>query len=199
MSEPRETDEREFAEGFKRAYERTSLPSPEARARIVNVARSQPRTGRHGLRPMRWLEPRTFTMRPIAAIAAAITLVAIGALLTYRFEPRAQQAPGRESAIGASAARVPAARAIRFVFVDRSASQVALVGDFNDWDAGVTPMQRDPPEGTWTISVPLSPGWHSYAFVVNGTTWVPDPQAPLAPAEDFGTPRSVVVVGEHGA
>ena len=60
-------------------------------------------------------------------------------------------------------------------------------------------MRRDPPGGTWTVNVPLSPGWHSYAFVVNGTRWVIDPQAPLAPAEDFGTPRSVVVVGEHGA
>ena len=195
MNDPREPDERAFAERFRRAYERTSLPGPESRARIVESARARPRPKRPGLHPENGFEPRVMTLHPFAAVAAAIALVAVGALLTHEFESRAR----RESTSSAAAARPPATQPVRFVFVDGSASRVALVGDFNGWDADLTPMRRDPPGGTWTVNVPLSPGWHSYAFVVNGTRWVIDPQAPLAPAEDFGTPRSVVVVGEHGA
>ncbi len=196
MSERRELDEREFAEQFQRAYERTSLPGPEARARIVAAARAR---ASEPVSPVsRWLEPRTFTLRPIAAALAAITLVGAGALLALGLEHRMPRSAAGDRADDAATDLPQPTRAIRFVFVDRSASRVALVGDFNGWDAGVTPMRRDRSDGAWTISVPLSPGWHSYAFVVNGATWVSDPQAPLAPAEEFGTPRSVVVVGEHG-
>jgi hypothetical protein len=193
MSEPREPDDREFSERFRQAYERTPLPGAEARARIVVAARSRPRPRRGWFGLAEWIEPRTITLRPIAAVAAAITLVAVGALLAHRLE-----SPGRHHLTSnASAKWTPGTRAVRFVFVDGSASQVALVGDFNGWDASATPMRREP-NGPWTISVSLPPGWHSYAFVIDGATWAPDPNAPLAPKDDFGTPRSVVVVGEHG-
>jgi len=75
---------------------------------------------------------------------------------------------------------------------------VALVGDFNDWNAAATPMARTPTGGTWSVALPLKPGRHVYAFVVdgvNGVQWVTDPGAPLAPADGFGTPNSVVLVG----
>jgi hypothetical protein len=193
MSDPREAADREFSDRFRRAYEQTPVPGAEARARIVTAARGRPRP-RRGLGLEGWIEPRSITLRPIAAVAVAIALVAVGALLPRLFTGSDR----RPSAGNAPAAWLPGTRAVRFVLVNPSASQVALVGDFNGWDAAATPMRRDQPDGAWTVSVSLPPGWHSYAFVVNGTTWVPDPHAPLSPRDDFGTLRSVVVVGEHG-
>jgi hypothetical protein len=49
----------------------------------------------------------------------------------------------------------------------------------------------------WTVEVPLAPGRHRYAFVVDDETWLPDPTAPRAPGADFGAPSSVVTVAER--
>jgi 1,4-alpha-glucan branching enzyme len=85
------------------------------------------------------------------------------------------------------------------VLVAPHASTVSVVGDFNNWDAQATPMTRTPTGGTWSVAIPLQPGRHIYAFVVNGangtTQWVADPTAPLAPEDGLGAPNSVVLVG----
>jgi hypothetical protein len=73
------------------------------------------------------------------------------------------------------------------------AHRVALVGDFNHWDARATPLTFGR-TGGWRVAVPLSPGRHVYAFVVDGTRWVVDPAAPRAMDDDFGTPNSLVTV-----
>jgi 1,4-alpha-glucan branching enzyme len=70
---------------------------------------------------------------------------------------------------------------------------VALVGDFNDWDATATPLRSA--SGAWSVAVRLVPGRHSYAFVLDGVRWIADPLAPPAPDDDFGSPGSVVTVG----
>jgi hypothetical protein len=71
-------------------------------------------------------------------------------------------------------------------------AQVSLVGDFNDWDITTLPMTLE--RGVWTVTVPLSPGRHVYAFVANGERWITDPRAPRAPDADFGRPGSVIIV-----
>jgi len=73
------------------------------------------------------------------------------------------------------------------------ARQVAVVGDFNGWNPTATRMHptRD---GTWQARFVLPPGRHVYAFVVDGRRWLPDPAAPLAPEDAFGTRNSVVIV-----
>jgi len=45
----------------------------------------------------------------------------------------------------------------------------------------------------WTVVVPLEPGIHDYAFVVNGGQWVPDPNAP-AFEDGFGGLNSRIAV-----
>jgi 1,4-alpha-glucan branching enzyme len=87
---------------------------------------------------------------------------------------------------------------IKFVLVAPHASTVSVVGDFNDWDAYATPMTRTKTGGTWSVAIRLPAGRHVYAFVVNGangTQWVADPSAPLAPEDGLGAPNSVVLVG----
>jgi predicted carbohydrate-binding protein with CBM48 len=82
----------------------------------------------------------------------------------------------------------------QFVLDAPRAARVALVGDFNAWDAAATPLARVSSSGIWTVTVPLAPGRHTYAFMVD-TVLTLDPRAPAARDADFGTPSSVVLVG----
>jgi hypothetical protein len=82
---------------------------------------------------------------------------------------------------------------VQFMFVAPAATRVALVGEFNDWDPAATPMARAG-GGAWHVALPLNSGRHVYAFVVDGSSWVADPQAPLAPERWFGAQNSVVLV-----
>jgi 1,4-alpha-glucan branching enzyme len=74
---------------------------------------------------------------------------------------------------------------------------VELVGDFNEWTRGSTALRLSGAPGVWAVSVPLSPGKHEYAFIVNGTRWVADPLA-VKTSDDFGTESSVIRVGTPG-
>lgn len=61
----------------------------------------------------------------------------------------------------------------RFVLADPAAKSVALVGDFNNWDAGSAALTKLAP-GVWARTVSLAPGRHEYAFVVDGKRWTTD-------------------------
>ena len=74
---------------------------------------------------------------------------------------------------------------------------VALVGDFNSWNVGATPLEATERDGIWTVTVPLPAGRHEYAFVVDGVRWMPDPNAPRAGTADFGPANSVVTVTDQ--
>lgn len=82
----------------------------------------------------------------------------------------------------------------QFVLIAPGASAVTVVGDFNDWSMTATPLERAEGDGVWSVTVPLGPGRYRYAFVVNGTTWRNDPEAPAAD-DEFGRSNSVVTVG----
>lgn len=74
-----------------------------------------------------------------------------------------------------------------------SAKAVAIVGDFNDWDQHATPMAKRAADGTWSARVPLAPGRHTYAFVVDGERWIVDPLAPQVPGDGYGPANAVVI------
>jgi predicted carbohydrate-binding protein with CBM48 len=140
-----------------------------------------------------WLRrPRTFRVSPLAGLALA---AALGAILLWRGPRDVGVAPTAEPA---AAPGVVLARhgstVVQFVLVAPSAKSVALVGDFNDWDAAATPLRADA-NGAWLVALRLIPGRHRYAFVLDGVRWIADPAAPPAPDDDFGSPGSVVTVG----
>lgn len=83
--------------------------------------------------------------------------------------------------------------ATQFVLDDAKARRVSLVGDFNGWKAGETPLVRLQ-NGLWTTTVPLPPGRHVYAFVIDDTLVKADPRAPKAGDADYGREGSVVMV-----
>ncbi len=65
-------------------------------------------------------------------------------------------------------------RLVRLMFDDPAARQVAVIGDFNGWRADATPLQQDATTRRWSAALALHDGAHRYAFVVDGTRWVPD-------------------------
>ncbi len=86
--------------------------------------------------------------------------------------------------------RVP----VQFVLNLSDAKQVAIVGEFNGWDAEAALLERVPGSSLWTTTQMLKPGRHVYSYVVDGTKWIRDPLAPQAIDADFGRPQSVIVV-----
>ena len=99
---------------------------------------------------------------------------------------------GRGPVVSAAPGVTSARESVQFMLVAPSASRVALVGEFNDWDPTATPMARAG-GGAWYVALPLAPGRHVYAFVVD-SSWVADPQAPLAPERWYGANNSVLLV-----
>jgi Carbohydrate-binding module 48 (Isoamylase N-terminal domain) len=194
-------------EWIAREARRTIVADPAAKDRIMAAIRAEPLPMRPSRVSRVWrsrwlLEPRSFNLSPVASLAAAAGLVGVGLLVGILGSNR-----------GGSPTDGPTVRVVdnpqppvssdsvqthMFVLVAPHASNVALVGDFNNWDASATPMTRTPTGGTWRVALPLHPGRYAYAFVVNttgGTQHVADPSAPLAPEDGLGAPNSVVLVG----
>lgn len=153
------------------------------------------------------VRPRTVRVSPLAGVAALAAAVLLMVLGVRAERPAPVTVAARRSEVPVtpvadtprSSDLVPRPSLVQFVFVAPTARQVSLVGDFNDWDVGSAPLRAVPAGGVWTIEVPLTPGRHRYAFVVDGRQWLPDPAAPPAVGDDFGTPSSVVTVAEQGA
>jgi hypothetical protein len=170
----------------------------EANAAAVRSVTHPPSAGTRTVRGALWQ-----SKIPLAA-AAGFALAAGVAGYAVRGGSAAQMvatAPGRGESLATLVSTDRAPRTLdgavptQFVLEAPRASRVALVGDFNAWDADSTPLARDPSGRIWTVIVPLSPGRHVYAFMVDGAAWTLDPRAPTAQDPDFGTPSSVVLVG----
>jgi chromosome partitioning protein len=87
-----------------------------------------------------------------------------------------------------------------FVQPTTRARQMAIAGDFNNWDPVSTPMKRDELLGVWQACIPVPPGQYKYRLVIDGE-WVHDPYNPRVETNPFGELNSIVqIVGnETGA
>jgi 1,4-alpha-glucan branching enzyme len=72
------------------------------------------------------------------------------------------------------------------------ASQVFIVGCFNEWDLTTNPLDRDE-EGTWSCTLVLEPGEHEYRFIVDGVWW-DDPANVMRRRNEFGTQNCILIV-----
>jgi hypothetical protein len=150
---------------------------------------------------------RRLVLSPLAAAAAALVCVALGAAgaitligTTRDGDPRAGTPP---AATVRGVHTIADARtmgmvggggtSVRFVIVAPNATRVSVVGNFNGWDPGAAPMERLGGGDAWVRDVVLEPGRHAYAFFVDGAIQV-DPSAPRAAEDDFGIPSSALVV-----
>ena len=75
-------------------------------------------------------------------------------------------------------------RLVRLMFDDPGARRVSVVGDFNGWHTGETPLHQDATTRRWSATLVLHDGAHRYAFVVDGTRWVPQRAAAGTLADD---------------
>lgn len=141
--------------------------------------------------------PRIFRLSPLVALAAGLlfAVTVVGSVL-YVLPTPPQPAP--LAAARAAARPAEGSPIVQFGFVAPHASSVALVGDFNNWDPKATPLRAASTGGVWSVEIPIQPGRHLYAFVVDGTVWRPDPAAPKATGEDFGEPNSALTVADPG-
>jgi hypothetical protein len=146
-----------------------------------------------------WRTERLVRLSPLGATAMAAGISMVVALSTLAVGSRVWQRSAASSVAttAKAAGRADTVSVVRFVFVDPQARSVELVGDFNEWTKGATELKHSGAPGVWAVSVPLSPGRHEYAFIINGSRWVADPLA-VKSSDDFGTESSVIRVGAQG-
>jgi hypothetical protein len=164
-------------------------------ARVMRAVRGLPRHTRDTLWS-RLTTPRTITVTPLSwglLAASVLVIAAYGAVRSYVGSNRA----GAESTRSAAGTH-DTLRRVQFVLVAPTARKVAVVGDFNGWDASHVQYQAmHRGGGVWSVTAPIPTGHHRYSFIVDDSVWVADPQAPRAIDKDFGLTNSAIVVGEQ--
>jgi len=171
---------------------------PDARERLLAVIHAETAVDR--VSGTYAAHRRRFAFSPMQVSALAAGLVGIGVLLGSIVRlGRDSQLTGQPPIVAAR--QLPASASdtvVTFVFAAPAAAKVALVGDFNQWNADSTPMSRIGNSGYWSVTVPMSVGRHLYSFLAvgsDGEHWSADPHAPAAPDDGFGRANSVVLVG----
>ena len=163
-------------------------------ARIMRVVRDLPRHAQSSLWA-RLTTPRRVTITPLTwgVLAASLAMFALlGAAHAYQDVHRA--AAPIAQALFPKSGKAQSQR-VQFVLVAPDAKKVAVVGDFNGWDASHAEFQaKHSGGGVWSVTAQVPPGHHRYSFVVDDSLWVADPIAPRAADNDFGLPNSAIVV-----
>jgi len=172
--------------------ENLSKSAKASGGRVPDIRRAADRGGWRASLEWCWRPQRvSVTWRPAYAFGGAaivLILLAVG-------RPMVKPETNLDSQVaGLSSDAAPAAGTqvlVQFRLDAPQARQVALAGEFTNWQP-IYPLKRSEP-GIWTVVVPLEPGIHDYAFIVDGERWVPDPMAP-AVEDGFGGLNSRVAV-----
>ena len=85
----------------------------------------------------------------------------------------------------------PKRRRITLSFYSPEARNVALVGDFNNWDH--TKSMKKDKDGKWIARLELEPGKYEYRYLVDGE-WQNDPQCQSFTQNQFGTQNCILEV-----
>lgn len=126
---------------------------------------------------------RRSTTTPIAARAASVATAA--AIVT--------QTP-LQAVANSTADVLPIAK--QFVFNNRVAHSVSVIGDFNMWNPESARMTRSADGDLWSATLPILPGRHMYAFMVDDSIFVLDPREAKARNSDLGVEASITIVGK---
>jgi hypothetical protein len=133
----------------------------------------------------KWFEwavrPRAIRVSPLAglAIAAALVLAVVRPWAGAPPSPLETEVAGRVY--------------VQFLVEAGAAESVHLAGDFSDWQPTISLEDYDG-DGIWSGRVPLEPGVHEYMFVIDGSEWVPDPNAAGSRDDGFGRQNSLLAV-----
>jgi len=182
-----------FVRGVADTLRAAEPARPDLTERVMHLVHFDVRRSRAVARGW-WTRRRTIhiSYSAVTAVAAAVVIAVAGAIVGRTL----WRPPNAAQTVASATARTDTVRIVRFVLHAPSASSVALVGDFNDWQRGATPLRPAGASGVWAVSLPLPPGLHQYAFIVDGTRWTPDPATSTTVTDDFGTTTSVIAVGD---
>lgn len=94
----------------------------------------------------------------------------------------------------------PPCNEITFRYTSASATSVWVTGSFTGWaatpSAGAVPLARD--GDVWEAATLIEPhGRHVYKFVIDGSTWIADPDNPEREPDGYGGHNSVLYVCEE--
>ena len=78
---------------------------------------------------------------------------------------------------------------------NKKAESVFLVGSMNGWDENGIPMENN--NGVWEITITLSPGKHTYKFIVDGN-WEYDESNPAFEDDGYGGINSMIEIDSNG-
>lgn len=168
---------------------RVAPPGPELAERIMDQVRDSAEP---------WWAPLARPFRlPAWAMAAAILVIA-GIALWVGGQLRAGD-PTTAPIAAEEPARCPdpprqRAVPIRFFLSAPGARSVALVGSFNDWKADATQLVDGDGDGVWAVTLHLTPGRHTYRFLVDGERWIVDPEALGYSVDGFGGRNAVISI-----
>ena len=152
---------------------------------------------------------RTRVIKPWIAIGLASAAAAAGFMVrgAWSTGPATSDESGPVTAITTRASPPQAIRSVagvasdiapipqQFVLRSDAAHRVSVVGDFNGWNPANAPMTRSPDGDLWSVTIPVTPGRHTYGFMIDDTVFVLDPRAPKTRDPDLGVEGSVMIVG----
>ena len=84
--------------------------------------------------------------------------------------------------------------AVTFTLNMPGASNVDVIGSFNQWTPNGFRMHWDERRGLWILSARLERGRYEYAFLIDNQVVVPDPKALLQQDDGFGNKNSVLII-----
>jgi hypothetical protein len=167
-------------DAFRRELPGGSAP-PWLEQRVMAEIRVLPAPGRLR-RAMEWvLQPRPLRISPLMAGAAVAVVLAL--LLAPPFGGGGPGMPSVREAVVL----------VQFSLEAPGARSVAVGGDFDAW-AGSHALSDADGDGVWTGRIPVSPGVHSYMFLIDGSDWVTDPGAERYADDGFGNRNAVLAI-----
>jgi hypothetical protein len=199
-AERAEAERLESAFGAAAAHLR-SADAPDLAARVMaaipaGAPRREPVASSRRGGVLAWLwspRPVRLTLRPAYGLAfAVVALLAFVLLRPHRYVPGVFHSAA--PAVAAAPDEPPVYVQFRVRVPD--AQSVAVAGTFTGWKPAVRMTETAP--GEWSALVPLKPGVHDYAFVVDGRRWMADPNAPQVD-DSFGGTNSRISLPPLGA
>jgi hypothetical protein len=121
----------------------------------------------------------TFAFRPAYTLFAAAAVLLLTVVVSNQWSDR----PSTTVATQGGSEKVY----VQFRLQTSDATDVRLAGSFTHWQPQYQLHETAP--GLWTVTLPLAPGVHDYAFIIDGQRWVTDPYA-AAVQDGFGGSNS---------
>jgi hypothetical protein len=140
-----------------------------------------------------WRRLRTpVSVTPLKLLPAGVSVLAIVALALTLFWPT----PGERIVTQRINEVNEQGLNTVMLFLDRpDATDVELIGSFNNWSQEGVRMVWDKDRGLWVGVLQLKRGSYEYAFRVNQKEIVADPKAILHREDGFGHQNSILIIG----